>query len=48
MLLLIDLIFLIAWQIFDPIHRKLIHDVSYRLEVLRRSRAIVKEMNVQF
>ena len=33
LLLLIDLIFLIVWQIFDPIRRKLVYDVPYRLKV---------------
>jgi hypothetical protein len=33
LLLFIDLIFLISWQIFDPIDRQLIYDVSYRSKV---------------
>lgn len=33
LLLFIDLIFLISWQIFDPIHRVLVYDVPYRLKV---------------
>ncbi len=32
-LLVIDLIFLISWQIFDPIRRKLVYDTPYRLKV---------------
>ncbi len=32
-LLGIDLFFLIAWQIFDPIHRKIVYDIPYRPEV---------------
>jgi hypothetical protein len=35
-LLTIDLIFLIAWQIFDPIRRRIIDDVPYRLPVRMR------------
>ena len=33
LLLLIDLVFLVSWQIFDPIHRRLVYDVPYRFEV---------------
>ncbi|CAF3998606.1 unnamed protein product [Rotaria sordida] len=29
-LLCIDLFFLIAWQIFDPIHRQIVYDIPYR------------------
>ena len=31
LLLGIDLVFLIAWQLFDPIHRQTMHSTAYRL-----------------
>jgi hypothetical protein len=33
-LLCIDLFFLIAWQIFDPIRQKFVYDIPYRPKVL--------------
>jgi len=32
LLLIIDFIFLISWQLFDPIHRQLVYDVPHRLK----------------
>lgn len=35
-----DLFFLISWQVFDPIHRKLVLDTPYRPEVILHSSSI--------